>query len=119
MIFCRVEKNENPFETDIHFTFSTLGTSGTDYTLLVTPSSTQTAVKSDKSLPLTIGLYDYSNEPIDMYAKYDNMGSATNITGSAGVAFNARTEWMGPSTYNFNLLTDEGDKTVYGGEVIL
>jgi hypothetical protein len=38
-IFCLVEKQEYPFETDITFNFGTLGTSGTDYTLVVAPSS--------------------------------------------------------------------------------
>jgi hypothetical protein len=40
MIFCYIEKEGYPFEADIQLAFSTLGTSGTDYTLMVVPAGT-------------------------------------------------------------------------------
>ena len=120
MIFCYIEKEGYPFEADIQLAFSTLGTSGTDYTLMVVPVGTQTAVQgSDINLPLLINLYDYNNEPINMYTKFDNNGVATEQTGSPGQAFNARVEWMGPTTYDINLLSNEEDKTVQGGEALI
>lgn len=120
MIFCHIEKNEYPFEADIQFVFSTLGTSGTDYTLMVIPSGTQTAIQgTDKNLPLLIDLYDYNNEPIDMYTKFNNNGEATKIQGSPGQAFDARVEWMGPSVYNLDLISDEATNTVISGQALI
>ncbi len=120
MIFCHIEKNEYPFEADIQFVFSTLGTSGTDYTLMVIPSGTQTAIQgTDKNLPLLIDLYDYNNEPIDMYTKFNNNGEATKIQGSPGQAFDARVEWMGPSVYNLDLISDEATNTVTSGQALI
>lgn len=44
-IYCLLEKNDTVFETSIAFTFSTYGTSGTQYTLSIVPVGVQSAVE--------------------------------------------------------------------------
>lgn len=89
-IFCKVIKDEYSFETSMLFAFTSLGTSGTDYTLAITPSTTQIAVYPSGYLPLDIVLYDYNNTqvPIGKSLLAENGASEFKL------------EWEGPTSYN-------------------
>ena len=79
-IYCYVETEDKTMEAEISMVFGTLGTSGTDYTLIVTPAkSTQTAVVSDDPLELQIALYDYNNNKLSLN--------------------NLEISWFGPTAY--------------------
>lgn len=90
-IGCKIVKGEYTFETEMIFGFTTLGTSGTDYTLAVTPVTTQIAVLPDskKPLELNITLYDYNNNPLPL--------SKTMMTADGATDFVM--EWEGPTSY--------------------
>jgi hypothetical protein len=47
--------------------FGTQGTSGTDYTLLITPSGDNIAVLNDTPLEVSIKAYNYDNEEIEIH----------------------------------------------------
>ena len=53
-IYCVVEKEEQNYETRIDFIFSTYGSSGTQYTLSITPIGTKTAIGMDALSPLYV-----------------------------------------------------------------
>ena len=91
-IFCIIKKDEYQFETSISFVFGTQGTSGTDYTILVTPSDTQTAVTKSAPLPVDIKAYNYDNEEIDIYA--------TSAVLQDGTLYNPTISWFGPTTFS-------------------
>ena len=120
-IFCKIIKDEYTFETSILFAFTSFGTSGTDYTLAITPATTQIAVYPSGYLPLDIVLYDYNNEqvPIGKTLLAENGASSFKL------------EWEGPTSYsgveqfgmddsvvgaNISLVTrpSENDSLVYG-----
>lgn len=120
-IFCKVIKDEYSFETSMLFAFTSLGTSGTDYTLAITPSTTQIAVYPSGYLPLDIVLYDYKNTqlPIGKSLLAENGASEFKL------------EWEGPTSYdgvelygtddsvvgaNVQLVTQpsENDSLIYG-----
>ena len=62
-IKCKVvTPDEYSYDATIYFGFSSFGTSGTDYTLHITPIGEQSAVLPDKPLYLKVSLYDYNNE---------------------------------------------------------
>lgn len=70
-IKCKVvTPDKYSYDTTIYFGFSSFGTSGTDYTLFVTPQGGQSAVlyeadkKLSKPLKLKVTLYDYNNNTI-------------------------------------------------------
>lgn len=64
-IICKViTKDNRTLEAAIPFTFTSYGTSGTDYTLTISPSGFQTAFKQDSNLLLDVKLFDYNNEQI-------------------------------------------------------
>jgi hypothetical protein len=60
--------------------------------------------ESEKSLSLSIGLYDYNNNPIDIYCENNNEYQAYNIA----------IDWVGPTAYNGQLIYAEGsvDKVI-------
>ena len=71
-ITCRVQKTDvagktTALETSIIFGFSSYGTSGTDYSLVVQPAGTQAAVTKTNPLLLDVSLYDYNNKEIPLY----------------------------------------------------
>jgi hypothetical protein len=41
--------------------FGALGTSGTDYSLVIAPSTSQVCVTDDSPMPIEAHLYDYNN----------------------------------------------------------
>jgi hypothetical protein len=63
-ISCKVVTDEKVYETEKVFTFASYGTSGTDYTLVVTPVGRQAAVTSKKALKVKIMLFNHDNEMI-------------------------------------------------------
>lgn len=67
-IKCKVvTEDKYEYEQTIYFGFSSFGTSGTDYTLHITPIGEQSAVLPDpnKPLQLKVSLYDYNNELVE------------------------------------------------------
>lgn len=111
-IFCIVKKDDYQFETSISFVFGTQGTSGTDYTLIVTPSDTQTAVTNSKLLPVHVKAYNYDNEEIDIHA--------TTSALEDGTLYNPKVSWFGPTTFSMAALNDEDadtSKVVNAGEI--
>lgn len=70
-IICRViTKDNRVLEANILLNFSSYGTSGTDYTLVITPAGFQNAITEDydgtKFLDFKVSLYDYNNELMDI-----------------------------------------------------
>lgn len=69
-IYCEVVKNDIIYKAEISMDFSTFGTSGTDYTLMVSPVGAIAAItpdsQGDNAFQLSIGLYDNKNNPIEM-----------------------------------------------------
>ncbi len=67
-IYCTVINNDIKYHTEILMTFSSYGTSGTDYTLTVSPATKQAAVTpqniGDNAWRLNIALYDNTNTPV-------------------------------------------------------
>jgi hypothetical protein len=96
-IICRVipKDSADVLEASISFTFSSYGTSGTDYTLVVAPASVKSFVDNnpndigDTHLCLNIALYDFNNEQLDI--PFDT----------------ASISWYGPTAYNALAIVDE------------
>lgn len=120
-IFCKIVKDEYSFETSVLFAFTSLGTSGTDYTLAITPSTTQIAVYPSGYLPLDIALYDYNNTQLPLGKSLLAENGASEF----------KLEWEGPTSYdgielygtddsvvgaNVQLVTQpsENDSLIYG-----
>lgn len=69
-IQCVVNKGGMDYTTSYLFTFSTFGTSGTDFTLSITPSTTQYAVErvdtqTNKALPLRASFSGYDGSTVE------------------------------------------------------
>jgi hypothetical protein len=64
MICCKVIKDDIIYEAEISFTFASYGTSGTDYTLVITPAGRQAAVTEQDDLLLDVMLFNGDNEQI-------------------------------------------------------
>lgn len=97
-IFCIVKKGAYVFETSIPFIFGTQGTSGTDYTIIIHPTTEQLAVQNDKSLEVGISAYDYDNQPLDIISGKGSSLDLENIK-----LFNPSIKWRGPTTFNFSI----------------
>lgn len=67
-IFCVVKygDNEYSFETAKTFLFGQQGTTGTNYTISITPAGAQTAVKSGDPLELLVKAFDFNNVEMDI-----------------------------------------------------
>lgn len=73
-IICKVITKDNRIlEANIMFNFSSYGTSGTDYTLVITPAGFKNAITEeydgtgeDKFFEFNVSLYDYNNEKMDI-----------------------------------------------------
>lgn len=64
-IKCRVVKrSQYVYDAEQLFTFASLGTSGTDYSLTITPASNQAAVMDSQDLPLYVRLFDQNGDEI-------------------------------------------------------
>lgn len=66
-IICKIVKGVWTYTAEISFTFSTFGTSGTEYTLMVKPAGLRTAITEKDDLDLIIKLFNYNNEEIPLY----------------------------------------------------
>lgn len=66
-IICKIVKGVWTYTAEISFTFSTFGTSGTEYTLMVKPAGLRTAITAKDDLDLIIKLFNYNNEEIPLY----------------------------------------------------
>ena len=109
-IYCKILKDEFVFQAEITFVFSTFGTSGTDYTLVVHPQGFQTAVEQNKELDLAISLYDYNNKKLNL------------TTDTTGDGRNTKISWFdGYSKYSSILLDKNnkvtGAKIIYGNAI--
>ena len=99
-ILCKVVKDEYEYDGRIDFTFSSFGTSGTDYTLKISPVGNQSAVLPNKGLQFTFDLYDYNNALID-YSSNTSWSLDINISGENYV-YDKNTQtvtYQGPDYY--------------------
>ena len=68
-IYCTVVKNDIKYHGEILMTFSSYGTSGTDYTLVVSPATKQAAITpsnfGENAWTLNIDLYDNTNNIVN------------------------------------------------------
>ena len=68
-IYCTVVKNDIEYHSEILMTFSSYGTSGTDYTLVVSPTTKQAAITpsnfGENAWKLNIDLYDNTNSIVN------------------------------------------------------
>ena len=95
-IYCRVVKpNYYDCQTEISFVFSSFGTSGTDYTLVISPNTAKAAadgvLENGAHLPLGLALYDYDNNRLKIL---DSAPAVDNPD-----PYLANLEWIGPSGY--------------------
>lgn len=107
VIHCRIHKGDNWYEASMYFTFSSYGTSGTDYSLIVMPSGTNAAVKVEDPLPLSISLYDYNNEEIPI-----PIDGGSSFAISPGEPGSVKLGWVGPHCYNAPSLLTEGENII-------
>lgn len=113
-IYCRIVKaNHYDYEAQISFVFSSFGTSGTDYSLVISPDTEKAAADSNvvdgANLSLGIALYDYNNERIKIL---DNAPAVDNLD-----PYLSSLEWIGPSAYYAASIYIEGEDR-YGVESI-
>lgn len=96
-IYCRVVKpNYYDCNAEISLIFSSFGTSGTDYTLVISPNTAKAAadgvLKDGANLPLGLALYDYDNNRIKIL---DSAPAVDNPD-----PYLASLEWIGPTGYH-------------------
>lgn len=106
-----------PLETTISFIFSSFGTSGTDYTLVVSPRTTKPAAdytaENGVNLPLGVALYDYNNERLKIYDTASQIGDNEFVPSLVGSGL----KWLGPTVYNAVSIFQDGEDR-YGVEDI-
>jgi len=95
-IYCRVVKpNYYDCNAEISLIFSSFGTSGTDYTLVISPNTAKAAadgvLEDGANLPLGLALYDYDNNRIKIL---DSAPAVDNPD-----PYLASLEWIGPTGY--------------------
>ena len=83
-IFCEIVKGDKIYKGEILMNFSSYGTSGTDYTLVVSPITRQAALTlsnydEDTAWKLDVALYNNKNEKIDI----PNLNVSNIVTNSA------------------------------------
>lgn len=96
-IYCRVVKpNYYDCNAEISLIFSSFGTSGTDYTLVISPNTAKAAadgvLEDGANLPLGLALYDYDNKRIKIL---DSAPAVDNPD-----PYLASLEWIGPTGYH-------------------
>jgi hypothetical protein len=94
-------------------TFGTLGTSGTDYTILIKPSTNESSIirtyneegenPSDSILELSLKAFDYNNKEIPIYKN-----SNTSLTSSH--LYSPQVKWRGPTVYNIALFSENNNQ---------
>ena len=92
-IFCVVKyAEEYSFENSKTFLFGQQGTTGTDYTISITPAGAQAAVKPDDPLELMVKAFDFNNIEMDI-----NVKSAVTETKKPEIC-NPQFNWLGDLT---------------------
>ena len=109
---CKViNKSGASFTASLVFTFSSFGTSGTDYTLVVAPASSKTYVSKNTNevLDLDMSLYDYNNKELPIY-------SEMQFTSEGEIAYipDGDIPWDGENAYGASYVLSEDGKTVNG-----
>ena len=109
---CKViNKNGASFTASLVFTFSSFGTSGTDYTLVVAPAGSKTYVSKNTNevLDLDMSLYDYNNKELPIYSEmqFTSEGEIAYIT-------DGDIPWDGKNAYGASYVLSEDGKTVNG-----
>lgn len=109
---CKViNKSGASFTASLVFTFSSFGTSGTDYTLVVAPASSKTYVSKNTNevLDLDMSLYDYNNKELPIY-------SEMQFTSEGEIAYisDGDIPWDGKNAYGASYVLSEDGKTVSG-----
>ena len=109
---CKViNKSGASFTASLVFTFSSFGTSGTDYTLVVAPAGSKTYVSknTNETLDLDMSLYDYNNKELPIY-------SEMQFTSEGEIAYisDGDIPWDGENAYGASYVLSEDDKTVNG-----
>lgn len=109
---CKViNKNGASFTASLVFTFSSFGTSGTDYTLVVAPAGSKTYISKDTNevLDLDMSLYDYNNKELPIYSEmqFTSEGEIAYIT-------DGDIPWDGKNAYGASYVLSEDGKTVNG-----
>ena len=110
IIFCIIKKDDYVFEDSVSFVFGTQGTSGTDYTLLITPSGDNIAVLNDTPLEVSIKAYNYDNEEIEIHPG--------KVQLEDGSLYGLSAEWRGPTKYTL-ALEEANDNIINSGQFIL
>lgn len=92
-IFCVVKyAEEYSFENSKTFLFGQQGTTGTDYTISITPAGAQAAVKPNDPLELMVKAFDFNNIEMDIKVK-----SAVTETEKPEIC-NPQFNWLGDLT---------------------
>lgn len=109
---CKViNKSGASFTASLVFTFSSFGTSGTDYTLVVAPAGSKTYISKDTNevLDLDMSLYDYNNKELPIYSEmqFTSEGEIAYIT-------DGDIPWDGKNAYGASYVLSEDGKTVNG-----
>lgn len=63
-IYCVVIKGQIKLETFISLSFSSFGTNGTNYTLVISPKTSQIGMTEDKAFEFKVDLYDYNHDKV-------------------------------------------------------
>lgn len=88
-IYCKVKKGDSTFESEIFFTFTTFGNSGTDYTLAVVPDPSQPMVLPNKGMRVRVSLRDANGEEMAMSYSADASSDVTfSLEGNAANQYN-------------------------------
>lgn len=104
-IFCVVKyAEEYSFENSKTFLFGQQGTTGTDYTISITPAGAQTAVKPNDPLELMVKAFDFNNIEMDIKVK-----SAVTETEKPEIC-NPQFNWLGDLTA-FNAISTAANET--------
>ena len=98
-IKCKVVKrSQYVYEAEQLFTFASLGSNGTDYSLTITPASNQAAVMNSQVLPLYVRLFDHNGDEVtdimsgnmdfELYGKsYNGYLESPPINAAGGVPY--------------------------------
>ena len=105
------EKDNVDLEAGIRLVFGSLGTNGTNYTLIVMPATKQYCVTNSDPMPITAALYDYDgNEVTDVNIEYEWRDPKTNVV----VPTNYKVETLEDGEVGTRKITHTGGTTGVG-----
>ena len=110
-IYCKVIKDDVIYEAEITFTFASYGTSGTDYTLVITPSGRQAAVTSEQPLLLDVMLFNADNEQIAI----EQIGAGPSIKYGVGQIIPQNKDETKPNTLIYAIQLPANSKDYHAG----